>query len=197
MSIDDRQIRSSFHATRVSDGSGVVSPSHLPGDTVRTDRRRRRCPYPQQSPRLCHRGPVATIRYVLADERATLSHQSAWTAACSRHAASGKGSLLASFEDSSPLGLSIGTTNLVAASVGRPPVIRRSVLTLFGHAAPEVGTPRPDAARDAGVVLSGFVDRVGVSGAPGGLRRRELPGRTTPGRSPGVDGRAGDPRRPL
>ena len=57
-----------------------------------------------------------------------------------------------------PLGLSIGTTNLVAASVGRQPVIRRSVLTLFGHAPPEVGTARNDA---NGVVLSGFVDRVG------------------------------------
>ena len=30
-----------------------------------------------------------------------------------------------------PLGLSIGTTNLVAARVGRPPVTRRSILNLF------------------------------------------------------------------
>ena len=44
---------------------------------------------------------------------------------------------------SDPLGLSIGTTNLVAARVGNQPVIRRSVL------------PR------AGQVLSGFVERVG------------------------------------
>ncbi|MDT5182858.1 MAG: hypothetical protein QOI29_1016, partial [Mycobacterium sp.] len=35
---------------------------------------------------------------------------------------------------SDPLGLSIGTTNLVAARVGNQPVMRRSVLTLFGHA---------------------------------------------------------------
>ena len=42
---------------------------------------------------------------------------------------------------SDPLGLSIGTTNLVAARVGNQPVIRRSVVTLFGHAAPEVGMP--------------------------------------------------------
>lgn len=44
---------------------------------------------------------------------------------------------------SDPLGLSIGTTNLVAARVGNQPVTRRSVL------------PR------AGQVLSGFVERVG------------------------------------
>ena len=59
---------------------------------------------------------------------------------------------------SDPLGLSIGTTNLVAARVGNQPVIRRSVLTLFGHAAPEVGVP---SARTDGTVLSGFVERVG------------------------------------
>ena len=40
---------------------------------------------------------------------------------------------------SDPLGLSIGTTNLVAARVGNQPVTRRSVLTLFSHRAPEVG----------------------------------------------------------
>jgi Hsp70 protein len=44
---------------------------------------------------------------------------------------------------SDPLGLSIGTTNLVAARVGNPPVTRRSVLPM------------------AGQVLSGFVERVG------------------------------------
>jgi actin-like ATPase involved in cell morphogenesis len=59
---------------------------------------------------------------------------------------------------SDPLGLSIGTTNLVAACVGNQPVIRRSVLTLFGHAAPEVGVP---SAHTDGIVLSGFVERVG------------------------------------
>ncbi len=42
---------------------------------------------------------------------------------------------------SDSLGLSIGTTNLVAARVGRPPVMRRSVLTLFADRAPEVGVP--------------------------------------------------------
>ena len=59
---------------------------------------------------------------------------------------------------SDPLGLSIGTTNLVAARVGNQPVTRRSVLTLFGNAAPELGMP---AAHTHGVVLSGFVERVG------------------------------------
>jgi actin-like ATPase involved in cell morphogenesis len=59
---------------------------------------------------------------------------------------------------SDPLGLSIGTTNLVAARVGNQPVIRRSVLTLFGHAAPEVGVP---SAHTDGIVLSGFVERAG------------------------------------
>ncbi|MCV7069809.1 Hsp70 family protein, partial [Mycobacterium rufum] len=59
---------------------------------------------------------------------------------------------------SDALGLSIGTTNLAAAGVGRPPILRRSLLTIFGHAAPEVGAP---AGRAGGVVLSGFVDRVG------------------------------------
>ena len=46
---------------------------------------------------------------------------------------------------SDPLGLSVGTTNLVAARVGNQPVTRRSVLTL-AH---------------SGVTLSGFVERVG------------------------------------
>ena len=47
---------------------------------------------------------------------------------------------------SDPLGLSIGTTNLVAARVGNQPVIRRSVLTLAD-----------------GTLLTGFVERVGDS----------------------------------
>src|SRR4051812_25042678 len=47
---------------------------------------------------------------------------------------------------SDPLGLSIGTTNLVAARVGNQPVTRRSELML------------PN-----GMVLTGFVERVGDS----------------------------------
>src|ERR671916_534525 len=63
---------------------------------------------------------------------------------------------------SDALGLSIGMTNLVAARVGRPPVMRRSVLTLFDDRAPEVGVPAENPNLNApGMVLSGFVERVG------------------------------------
>ena len=59
---------------------------------------------------------------------------------------------------SDPLGLSIGTTNLVAARVGNQPVMRRSMLTLFSHRAPEVGLP---SGQQPGLTLTGFVERVG------------------------------------
>ncbi len=60
------------------------------------------------------------------------------------------------------LGLSIGTTNLVAARVGAVPVTRRAVLTLFPNRAPEVGLPSENPnLTEPGVVLSGFVERVG------------------------------------
>jgi Hsp70 protein len=60
------------------------------------------------------------------------------------------------------LGLSIGTTNLVAARVGEPPMVRRSVLRLFRDRAPQVGLPPEDGATaDGAVTLSGFVERVG------------------------------------
>jgi Hsp70 protein len=60
------------------------------------------------------------------------------------------------------LGLSVGMTNLVAVRDGRPPVTRRSVLTLFNDRAPEVGVPseNPNLSQP-GLVLGGFVDRVG------------------------------------
>ena len=63
-----------------------------------------------------------------------------------------------------PLGLSIGTTNLVAVRGGNPPVSRRAVLTLFPDRAPELGEPvgNPDA-DDTGTLLTGFVERVGGS----------------------------------
>src|ERR1700704_113149 len=63
---------------------------------------------------------------------------------------------------SDSLGLSIGMTNVVAARIGRPPVMRRSVLTLFNDRAPEVGVPgeNPNLSQP-GIVLSGFVERVG------------------------------------
>ena len=65
-----------------------------------------------------------------------------------------------------PLGLSIGTTNLVAVRSGNPPVSRRAVLTLFPDRAPELGVPveDPDAA-DTGTLMTGFVERVGGSNA--------------------------------
>ncbi|MCV7194248.1 Hsp70 family protein [Mycolicibacterium brumae] len=61
-----------------------------------------------------------------------------------------------------PVGLSIGTTNLVAARVGDPPVTRRSILTLFRNRPPEVGAPAENPAlTESGLVLGGFVERVG------------------------------------
>src|SRR5215211_5969379 len=63
---------------------------------------------------------------------------------------------------SDPLGLSIGTTNLVAARVGLPPVTRRSQLTLFSDRTPEVGVSSENATPpDAGTVIGGFVERLG------------------------------------
>ncbi|RDH74679.1 molecular chaperone [Mycolicibacterium moriokaense] len=64
---------------------------------------------------------------------------------------------------SDSLGLSIGSTNLVAARVGRPPVMRRAVLTLFGDRAPAVGVAGENTAvnQPGGVRLTGFVERVG------------------------------------
>lgn len=60
---------------------------------------------------------------------------------------------------SHPLGLSIGTTNLVAARVGDPPLVRRAVLSLFRDRAPQIGLP--DEAATTAVTLTGFVERVG------------------------------------
>ncbi|MEE9242532.1 MAG: Hsp70 family protein [Mycobacterium sp.] len=61
-----------------------------------------------------------------------------------------------------PLGLSIGTTKLVAARVGRPPVLRRSILTVFADRSPQVGEPAENPnPGESGVVLRGFVERVG------------------------------------
>src|SRR6476619_7968309 len=63
---------------------------------------------------------------------------------------------------SDSLGLSIGMTNIVAARMGHPPVMRRSVLTVFDDRAPEVGVPAENSnLNQPGMVLSGFVERVG------------------------------------
>ncbi|MBV8785450.1 MAG: Hsp70 family protein [Mycobacterium sp.] len=59
-----------------------------------------------------------------------------------------------------PLGLSIGTTNLVGARIGSPPLTRRAVLTWSHEHAPQVGVPL--GMRDPGTVtIAGFVERVG------------------------------------
>ena len=58
---------------------------------------------------------------------------------------------------SDSLGLSIGMTNLVAARMGRPPVMRRSVLTVFDDRDAEVGVPSENPnLNQPGMVLSGF-----------------------------------------
>jgi hypothetical protein len=63
---------------------------------------------------------------------------------------------------SDPVGLSIGTTNLVAARAGTQPVTRRSVLTVYGHRPPEVGLSAENpASTEPGLVMRGFVERVG------------------------------------
>jgi actin-like ATPase involved in cell morphogenesis len=63
-----------------------------------------------------------------------------------------------------PLGLSIGTTNLVAARNGSPPVSRRAVLTLYPHCAPRVGVLGENSnLAEPGTLMSGFVERVGDS----------------------------------
>ncbi|MGA7052377.1 MAG: Hsp70 family protein, partial [Mycobacterium sp.] len=63
-----------------------------------------------------------------------------------------------------PLGLSIGTTNLIAASNGSTPVVRRAVLTLYPHCAPKIGLPGENPnLTEPGMVMSGFVQRIGDS----------------------------------
>jgi molecular chaperone DnaK (HSP70) len=59
------------------------------------------------------------------------------------------------------LGLSIGSTNLVAVTADHA-VTRKPVLTLFRNRAPEVGVPSENPRLDEpGLVLTDFVDRVG------------------------------------
>ena len=68
---------------------------------------------------------------------------------------------------SDALGLSIGTTNLVAVRPGRKPLTRRSVLTLWEDRPAEVGVPSQNPQLTSpnltqpGLVLRGFVERVG------------------------------------
>ncbi|OBF31589.1 hypothetical protein A5724_21725 [Mycobacterium sp. ACS1612] len=62
---------------------------------------------------------------------------------------------------SNSLGLSVGMTNLAAVPSAGPPVLRRSILTLFHGRPPEVGAPDQRASGEHGMVLAGFVERVG------------------------------------
>jgi hypothetical protein len=63
---------------------------------------------------------------------------------------------------SGPLGLSIGTANLVAARRGSAPLTRASVLTLFGHRPPEVGRPGENPRlNEPGLLIGGFVEGIG------------------------------------
>jgi len=63
-----------------------------------------------------------------------------------------------------PVGLSIGTTNLVAARNESTPEARRAVLTLYPHCAPKIGLPKENPAlSEPGVLMRGFVERVGDS----------------------------------
>jgi hypothetical protein len=63
-----------------------------------------------------------------------------------------------------PVGLSIGTTNLVAARNESPPVARRAVLTLYPHCAPKIGLSAQDPPlSEPGTLMRGFVERIGDS----------------------------------
>src|SRR5574337_127300 len=78
-----------------------------------------------------------------------------------------------------PLGLSIGTTNLVAVRAGQPPVMRRSSLTLFPHRTPQVGATHEHAdSSETGLLIDGFVERVGerepLIAADGSAHRPEV-----------------------
>ncbi|HEU4363551.1 MAG TPA: Hsp70 family protein, partial [Mycobacterium sp.] len=76
-----------------------------------------------------------------------------------------------------PLGLSIGTANFVAVRAGEPSVRRRSQLTLFPNAAPQLGAPGEHPG-ESGLLLAGFVERVGehepLIAADGSAHRPEL-----------------------
>jgi len=61
---------------------------------------------------------------------------------------------------SNGLGLSIGETNLVAASAGGSALTTRSILTVYPDRTPELGASTGMSGQ-GGLVLTGFVDRVG------------------------------------
>ncbi|NBQ43008.1 MAG: molecular chaperone, partial [Mycobacteriaceae bacterium] len=63
---------------------------------------------------------------------------------------------------SNAIGLSIGTLHFAAVRAGAQPLTRQAVVTLWPDRAAEVGVPseNPELTRP-GLVLRGFVDRVG------------------------------------
>ncbi|MDT5095124.1 MAG: hypothetical protein QOH60_4487 [Mycobacterium sp.] len=81
--------------------------------------------------------------------------------------------------DPQATGLSIGATRFAGVQLARTPVARRAVLTLFQHRAPELGVPGENPRlTEAGLVMTGFVDRVGdpvgIVAADGTVYRGEL-----------------------
>jgi Hsp70 protein len=77
------------------------------------------------------------------------------------------------------IGLSIGATRFAGVQLGRAPVIRHSVLTLYRHRSPELGVRAENPNITApGVVVTGFVERVGdpvgMVAADGSMHRGEL-----------------------
>lgn len=76
------------------------------------------------------------------------------------------------------LGLSIGSTNLAAVTAEQA-ITRKPVLTLYRHRPPEVGVPSENPKLDElGVVITGFVDRVGdpvaIEAVDGSVHRSEV-----------------------
>src|ERR1700741_4841652 len=70
------------------------------------------------------------------------------------------------------VGLSVGATRFTGVLLGRPALTRQSVLTLYGHRAPEVGVPSENPnINERGLVITGFVDRGGDPGGLGGPHR--------------------------
>src|ERR1700742_1693109 len=79
------------------------------------------------------------------------------------------------------VGLSVGATNLTAVAVGRAAVTRSALVTLFPNRPLEVGLPSENArlnADERGLVISGFVDRVGdpvgIVASDGSVHRGEV-----------------------
>ena len=77
------------------------------------------------------------------------------------------------------VGLSIGATRCAGVQLGRAPVTRQSVLTLYEQRSPELGVPgeNPNLTQPGAVVM-GFVERVGdpvgMVAADGSMHRGEL-----------------------